>query len=320
MGTALAKLMGDRGYRVIMWARRKEIVKSINERRENIDYYPGIKLPLTVKATNSMNDIMSADMIFIAVPSHAVRAVCMGLRQVWGGEKKIIVNTAKGVEYPPFKRLSAVIGEVLGANARVVIMSGPNFASEIIRGLPTGTTIASKDSEALSVVKEVLHGERFIVQASDDVIGVELGGVLKNVYAIAMGICDALGVNENAYFFVLTEAFREMREIITRLGGKQESLFLSSGFGDLCLTSSSNKSRNRALGFIAGKEMLGNTDKSSVVLEGEKSIRALIDLTNNMGIRCPVLRFVYNVLIGREKPYGEFLRLWHELKSSYDDR
>ena len=317
MGTALAMLLGNDSLDVVVWARRAEVVRSINEFGENREYFPGVRLPPNVRATDDLGECLDSDILFIAVPSHAVREVCMRIREAGGGDF-IVVNTAKGVEYPPLKRLSMVIREVLG-DVRPVVMSGPNFASEIVRGLPSGTTIAGEDRDALIAVKRVLHGDSFIVQVSDDVVGVELGGVLKNVYAIAMGICDALGVNENAYYFVLTEAFREMRDIIVRLGGRPETLFLSSGFGDLCLTSSSNKSRNRALGFIAGKEMLGNTDRSTVVLEGMKSVRAFHDLVGEWGLRCPVLEFVYNVLILRRKPYNEFLRLWRNIKELYDD-
>jgi len=319
IATALAKILGERGYSVTMWARREEVIRSINEDKENADYFPGIKLSSNVRATASLEECTKSDVLFLSVPSHAIKETCTAIRNLIGNSNPIIVSVAKGINYPTFKRLSELIREILGEDIKLAIMSGPNFASEIVRGLLSGTTIASYDRNVLKTLKSLLHSENFIVQTSDDVIGVELSGSLKNVYAIAMGILDAIGINENAYYFILTEAFREMKDIITRLGGRVETLFLSSGFGDLYLTSNSDKSRNRVLGFIAGKEMLGNTDTSSVILEGIKSVRAFFDRTNRWMMKFPVLEFVYNVVILRQRPHKEFLKLWKQIKEMYDD-
>lgn len=318
MGTALAKLIAENGYEVKIWARRESVVDSINGSRRNADYYPDIILPENIEATNDLRIITETDVIFLAIPSHAVKAVVSSIRDIGLNHKKILVNTAKGVSYPPFQRLSTLIRSILNDNMKLVVLSGPNFASEIIKGQHTGTTIASEDASALATVKQILENEKFVVQTSMDVVGVELGGVLKNVYAIAMGICEALGVNENAYYFVLNEAFIEMATIVEALGGKKESVFLSSGFGDLCLTANSNKSRNRILGFIAGKRMLGETDgNSSVIFEGRKTVRAIKEVCSKMSIRCPIVEFVYNVIIEREDPYAQFIELWRKLKEKY---
>ena len=196
-------------------------------------------------------------------------------------------------------------------------MSGPNFAIEIAHDLPTGTTLASSDTESLKLAKKILSNDNFIVEISSDVVGVEMGGVLKNVYAIAMGALSALDINENAYYFILTEAFKEMKNIIRKLGGREESLFLSSGFGDLCLTSSSNKSRNRILGFICGKRMLSNVDDRTVIFEGKKAVRAVHDLIRELNLDCPVVDFVYEMIWERNDPYGSFLRLWNRLAGRY---
>ena len=312
IGTALAVLLARNGFDVWLWDRSKEVVNSINKLHENTRYYPGIKLPDNIVATSSMDIVKSAEVIFLAVPSHATREVARKLKKAGLRKSTIIINLAKGIEYPPLKRLSQVIWEET-KNKSIIVMSGPNFADEILLGYPSGTTIAGYNYEAVLRVKSLLENDHFIVQVSNDVIGVEMGGVLKNIYAIAMGICSALGINENAYFFILSEAFLEMRDIIIKMGGYESSLFLSSGFGDLCLTSSSNKSRNRILGFLAGKKMLGVVNNISVVFEGKKSVKAIREFCHTKNIPCPVIDFVYSVLIERIQPYKAFKELWKNI-------
>ncbi|MEX0569299.1 MAG: NAD(P)H-dependent glycerol-3-phosphate dehydrogenase [Candidatus Njordarchaeota archaeon] len=315
MGTAIAKLIADNGYDVYLWARRRKVVDDIIKYRENKEYYPGLKLPKNIFPTDSLEVVAESNIVFIATPSHAVRAISREIKK-YVSEDHIIVNLAKGIEYNPFMRLSEVIKEEIGSE-KIAVLSGPNFAIEIIRRLPTGTTLASYCSEVLEKIKNILSNDFFIVQTTKDVIGVEMGGVLKNIYAIAMGICKALDINENAYYFILSEAFREMRTIIENVGGKIDSLFLSSGFGDLCLTSSSDKSRNRILGFICGKRMLDNINGKSVVFEGKKSVRAMMWFAEKNNLKCPVMGFVYDVLIDNRNPYFAYKELWKKLREVY---
>lgn len=315
MGTAMAKLIAENGYDVFLWARRKKIVDDILTYRENKEYYPGIKLPENMFPTDALDVVAGSEIIFIAVPSHAVRSVVQKIKN-YISDGRIIVNLAKGIEYNPFKRLSEVIKEEING-AKIAVLSGPNFAIEIIRRQPTGTTVASIHDDVLKKLRNILSNDHFVVQTSKDVVGVEMGGVLKNIYAIAMGICEALDVNENAYYFTLSEAFREMRQIIEKMGGKVDSLFLSSGFGDLCLTSSSNKSRNRILGFLCGKKMLDSISGKSIVFEGKKSVRAMIWFARKNNIECPLMEFVYDVLINNENPYFAYRELWKKFREVY---
>lgn len=311
IGTALAQLCSMNMDNIFIWGRNQRIIDSINMDRLNCDYFPEVHLSDNITATNSFDFMSSCDIIFICVPSHAVRTVSRSIKPYVSPES-IVVSLAKGVEYPPLKRMSTVVQEELGKD-QVIVMSGPNFADEIICSKRTGTTLASTDRDSLMKLKTIVECDKFVVQTSTDIIGVELGGILKNVYSMAMGICDGLGVNENAYHFVFSQAVKEMYEIILCEGGKPESIFLSSGIGDLSLTASSNKSRNRTLGLLYGKSILSNGEGTNVIQEGRKSIAAVKGLCDEKGLNAPLIEFTYNVIREDQNPYSAFKDLWQNL-------
>jgi glycerol-3-phosphate dehydrogenase (NAD(P)+) len=311
IGTALAQLCSNGTNNVFIWGRNQRIIDSINMDRLNCDYFPEVHLSNKITATNSFEFMSNCEIIFICVPSHAVRAVSSSIKPHISSES-IVVNLAKGVEYPPLKRMSTVVQEELG-EGHVIVMSGPNFADEIVCSKRTGTTLASTDRDSLMKLKTIVECDKFVVQTSTDIIGVELGGILKNVYSMAMGICDGLGVNENAYHFVFSQAVKEMYEIILCEGGRPESIFLSSGIGDLSLTASSNKSRNRTLGLLYGKSILSNGEGMNVVQEGRKSIAAVKGLCDEKGLNVPLIEFTYSVIREDKSPYSAFKDFWQNL-------
>lgn len=308
IGTALAQLCSNAADNVILWGRNKGIIDSINNYGINCNYFPEVRLSDKITATNSFELMSYCDIVFICVPSHAVRSVSCRIKSHISTDC-IIVSLAKGVEYPPLKRMSTVIQEELNRK-QVAVMSGPNFADEIVRSKHTGTTIASDDNKSLMKLKTTIECGKFVVQTSTDVVGVELGGVLKNVYSMAMGICDGLGINDNAYHFIFAQAVKEMYGIIQCEGGKPESLFLSSGIGDFSLTASSNKSRNRVLGLLYGKSILSKGEGTNVVQEGRKSIAAMRTLCNEKGLVVPLIEFIYSIICEDQNPYGAFKDLW----------
>jgi len=209
------------------------------------------------------------------------------------------------------KRMSQIIVEELGKNP--VVFSGPTFASEIILNLPTIVNIASKTSGELKMVKEVLATDNFLVNISDDVIGTEMGGVIKNINAIAYGICKGLHLNENAKCAVLTKGFNEMKEIVVAMGGTQKTVDNYAGFGDLVLTSTSEKSRNNTLGVLYGQKIVIDERSSGILFEGKKSVRAIRNLCEAYNIESLVTDFVYDVLCRNESPEISFNNLWRRL-------
>jgi len=311
IGTALAQLCSMNMDNIFIWGRAQHVIDSINIDRINCDYFPEAHLSNNITATNSFDFMPSCDIVFICVPSHAVRTVSRSIKPHTSPESTIVC-LAKGIEYPPLKRMSTVVQEELGGD-KLVVMSGPNFADEIVCSKRTGTTLASTDRESLVQSKAAVECDKFVVQTSTDVVGVELGGVLKNVYSMAMGICDGLGVNENAYHFVFSQAVKEMYKIILSEGGEPESIFLSSGIGDLSLTASSNKSRNRTLGLLYGKSILSNGEGTNVIQEGRKSITAVKGLCDERGLDTPLIEFTYNVIRENQNSYGAFKNLWQRL-------
>lgn len=310
MGTALSVLTANNVKEILLWSRRDDIFKNIQKYRKNQYYFPEVKLPENITPINDLKHIQDVDMIFLTIPSHAVRDIVKKIKK-YVDKNIIIVNTAKGIEYPPLKRMSEVIIEELEIY-NMVAVSGPNFADEIIHNMPTATTIASynNDKNISNSVKRILETDKFLVEISDDIVGIELCGILKNIVAIAMGICESIGINDNAKYAVLTEGFREVKNVILSFGGKLETSFSFSGFGDLCLTSHSEKSRNRSIGLIYGKKMFYNDQNEGVLVEGKKSIIGIRNYCYKNDIRCDLINFVYEIIYNKNDPRDSFSEYW----------
>ena len=227
-------------------------------------------------------------------------------------EDTIIVTTAKGIEYPSLNTMGNLISEYFDEN--YVVLSGPNFASEIMSNLPTVTNIASRNPENSRKVKEVLSTKYFKVKIIDDVKGIELCGVLKNINAIANGICEGMNINENARYSILTKSFKDTIKIIEAIGGVSETVHEYCGFGDLILTSTSYESRNHTLGILYGQRLIIDESASGIVFEGKNSIRAVKDICQNYNIHSDIVDFVYEVIIERETPIKAFNKLWEKIE------
>ena len=311
LGTSISQIISENVDELMLYARKQELCDDINSTCYNSSYYPDKKLNDNIKATSDLNDLSDCDIIFLAIPSSAFRDVLKELKSIVKSDV-ILVTTAKGIEYPSLKTMGNLIEEYFDDN--YVALSGPNFASEIILNLPTVTNIASKNYENASKVKEILSTKMFKVKIIDDIKGIELCGVLKNINAIANGICEGMNINENARFAILTKGFDDSVKIIETLGGKTETVHEYCGFGDLIMTSTSYESRNHTLGILYGQRLIIDEQASGIVFEGKKSIKAVKDICTEYNIHSNTVDFVYDVIVNRMNPVKAFDKLWEKIE------
>lgn len=311
LGTAISQQISENISELILLLRNKELCDDINNLGYNTQYYPNSKLNDNIKATIDINDLSDCDIIFLAIPSSAFRKTLEDLKPIVKKDV-IIVTTAKGIEYPSLKTMGKIIEEYFDDN--YVALSGPNFASEIMLNLPTVTNIASKSYENSLKVKKVLTTKQFKVKIIDDICGIELCGILKNINAIANGICEGMNVNENARFGILTRGFKDTIMIIEAMGGKSETVNEYCGFGDLILTSTSHESRNHTLGILYGQRLIIDENASGIVFEGKNSIKAIKKICSNNNISSGTVNFVYDVIIKKITPTKAFNKLWENIE------
>ena len=311
LGTALAQTIAENVNEVYLHLRRDELKDSINSKRFNTEYYPNTKLKDNIIATTDLNDLKECSIIFLAIPSSAFRSTLESLKGHISDDT-ILVTTAKGIEYPSLKTMGNLISEYFDDD--FVALSGPNFASEIMLNLPTVSNIASRSHENNEKVKSVLSTPQFKVKIIDDVIGLEMCGVLKNVNAIANGICEGMDINENARYGVLTKGFEDTKDIIEKIGGKALTASEYCGFGDLVLTSTSLESRNHTLGMLYGQRIIVDEKASGIVFEGKNSIMAVKDICDNHDIESVTVNFVYDVIVNQIPPRIAFNRLWENIE------
>lgn len=311
LGTALAQIIAQNVDKVYLYVRREELADSINKTGFNREYYPNTKLDENIIAVNDYDCLKGCEIIFLSVPSSAFRDT---LKQLKGTipEDTILVSTAKGIEYPSLKSMGRLIEEYFSED--YVALSGPNFASEMILNLPTVSNVASKNIDNAKRVKEVLSTDQFKVKVIEDVVGLEICGVIKNINAIANGICEGMKVNENARYGVLTKGFNDSIEIVKSIGGNPATAIEYCGFGDLVLTSTSPESRNHTLGMLYGQRLIVDEKATGVVFEGKNSIMAIKDICDNNNIDSAIVNFVYDVIIEKVPPKFAFIDLWQNIE------
>lgn len=286
-GTALAQAQATAGRKVTLWAREPEIVDAINGRRENTLFLPGIKIDKGVTATGSLTEAAANDIILVVTPAQHVRTTLQSLKG--DGDGKIFVICAKGIEIDTGSLMSHVAKDVL-PTASTAIMTGPTFAAEIARGLPGGLTIACEDKEIGLGLVDSLSSRTFRTYLTDDVLGAQIGGAVKNVIAIAAGVIYGRGMGDSARAALVTRGLAEMARLASAMGAKRETLMGMCGMGDLILTCSSMQSRNFSLGVEMGKgksidEILG-ARKS--VTEGVTTAKALTVMAKNHAVDMPI--------------------------------
>jgi glycerol-3-phosphate dehydrogenase (NAD(P)+) len=303
-GTALAVHLARADHDVRLWARDAAVVDHLRRARINERYLPAAPLPDHMVFTDSLAEAVSgAKFVVVAVPSHGVRAVVERARPHFGSDA-ILVSAAKGIEVDSLQRMSQVIGEAAGECCPVVVLSGPSFAAEVARGLPTAVLAASADCAAARAVQDGFRGRGLRLYVSDDVAGVEIGGALKNVIAIAAGCVEGLGLGHNALAALITRGLAEISRLAMAEGGRRETLAGLSGLGDLVLTCTGDLSRNRRVGIELGRG--GSLDEIlaglHMVAEGVRTTRAALALGAKYGIELPIAAQMQEVLDGRCSP------------------
>ncbi len=296
-GTALALVAARAGRTVTLWSRETDVAAGIEETRENTRFLPGVALPSTIRATSNLSAPLAAGAVLLSVPAQHVRAILavLGPRIAPGSA---LVVCAKGMERGSGKLLTEVLQECAHA-AEPAMLSGPSFAMEVARELPTAVTIAAKKHVAFRLLATLGHGA-FRPYASEDLVGVALGGAAKNVYAIGCGIVAGMGLGENARAALLTRSFAELCRLGAALGAKHETLIGLSGLGDLVLTATSLSSRNYALGFRLGE---GGTHTQLLspghpLAEGVGTAAALVARGRRHAIELPVAEAIAAILAG----------------------
>ncbi|RMF18227.1 MAG: NAD(P)-dependent glycerol-3-phosphate dehydrogenase [Alphaproteobacteria bacterium] len=298
-GTALACAAARAGHRVLLWAREAEVVAAINERRENPAFLPGIPLDPAISASGAIGDLAAADLILLVAPAQFMRASVSALAPHLREDVPLVI-CAKGIERASGRLMSEVVGEIV-PGVPLAALSGPTFAHEVARGLPAAVTIASDDIALAEALVADLGQPTFRPYASDDLIGVQIGGAVKNVIAIACGVVAGLALGENARAALITRGLAEMIRFGRHRGARLETMVGLSGAGDLFLTCSSTASRNMSLGKALGEgrsldDVLGERRSVS---EGVWTAEILARLASDAGIEMPITEAVAELVGGR---------------------
>ena len=297
-GTALALQLARNGIDVKLWGHRPSQLQHYNQARENTDYLPGIAFPDTLHCNDDLKALTQHSLYqLIVVPSHGFRALLEQLQPLLSSEHKVLWAT-KGLELKTGKLLHELIEEILPQVSQYGLVSGPTFAAEVARGLPTAMTVATNDELLGEQVSEAFQSENYRVYTSNDIIGVELGGAVKNVLAIAAGIADGLGFGANARTALITRGLAEILRLSTAMGAQAETLMGLSGIGDLILTCTDNQSRNRQLGLAlgAGKTLEQAIADIGQAVEGAKTSESINFLAKRAGVEMPICTAVQQIL------------------------
>ncbi|MBQ9406527.1 MAG: NAD(P)-dependent glycerol-3-phosphate dehydrogenase [Desulfovibrio sp.] len=307
-GTALAHLLAVNGHRPCLWLRDAALAEAINTRRENPRYLPGLPLHTVLRATTDVA-VLAAPLLVLAIPCQRLRA--------WLKEYAAcflpgltLVNAAKGLEIGTYCTCSQVVEQTLAAlNPTYAALSGPSFAADVLRGLPTAVVLACKNTDQGHTLRDLFSSGTFRCYSSQDVTGVELGGALKNVMAIAAGVCDGLGLGLNSRAALVTRGLAEMRRLGVARGAQARTFMGLSGLGDLVLTCTGDLSRNRQVGLRLGRgeKLQDITASLGMVAEGVATTQAVHDMAQRMGVDAPLTDAVYAIVYAGRQP-GEVLR------------
>lgn len=296
-GTAIAKLLCTNGHKVTLWSYREEEVRSLIEKRENLSKLPGVKLPEEIIFTADLEAaVRDKEMCVMAVPSTAVRSTAKKMAS-YAKPGQIVVNLAKGIEESTLMILTDIIEqEIPGVQATV--LSGPSHAEEVGREIPTTAVAGAKKKETAEFMQNIFMNQRFRVYTSPDMLGIELGGALKNVIALAAGVADGLGCGDNTKAALITRGIAEMSRLGVAMGGHIETFNGLAGIGDLIVTCASRHSRNRKAGFLIGqgKSMQEAMDEVKMVVEGVYSAKAAMKLAKKYQVDMPIVEEVNQVL------------------------
>jgi glycerol-3-phosphate dehydrogenase (NAD(P)+) len=321
-GTTLADLLAKRGHSVMLWAYEKDLVERMQKSHMNDLYLPSFTLDDNLSFTNDLAEAVSGrEMVVLVAPSQVLRQVLQQAEPHIAPDT-LLVSAAKGIENSTLMIMSEIIEEVLPAEKRrrIAYISGPTFAREVAAEIPTVLTVASESEEVAALVQELFSCEYFRLYRQDDVIGVELGGALKNVLALAAGICDGLGYGCNTRAAVITRGLEEMTRIGLAKGAKRTTFSGLAGMGDLVLTCTGDLSRNRTVGLEIGRgRKLADILKGmKMVAEGVKTTTSAYQLAQKLGVEVPIIEQMYLILNQDKDPRTAVRELMHrELKAEH---
>ncbi len=319
-GTALAIVLAEKGFPTTLWAHQEKLAADIRSERENRRYLPGFKLPEKLSATHVLAEALEgADLVVFVVPSHAIRETARKVAPLLP-VGSLVCSASKGIENDTLMLMSQVLEDVLGAEVvpRLTYLSGPSFAKEVAMHMPTAVVVAGTDGPNTEIVQRAFASDRLRVYSSDDVIGVEMGGALKNVIAIAAGAIDGLGLGHNSRAGMITRGLHEIGQLAMKLGGEPLTLAGLSGMGDLVLTCTGDLSRNRTVGVALGQgrklpEILASLGH---VAEGVKTAKSAYDLSVREKVEMPITSEVYQVLYeGKDARQAVVSIMTRELRS-----
>jgi glycerol-3-phosphate dehydrogenase (NAD(P)+) len=309
-GTALAVLLAGTRPSVRLWAHLPEQAEKLHASRENPDYLPGVSLPANIEVTNDLVAAAQADLLLMVVPSRAFREVAGRLAAAGLPSHAVLVSCTKGIEHDTGYLMTQVLADCLPSQ-RLAVLSGPNLAAEIARRVPAACVVGSSHAEILPALQEVFSVSSFRAYTSEDVSGIQLGGALKNVFAIAAGASDGLGMGDNAKAALVTRALAEMTRLGVALGGRRETFAGLSGIGDLMVTCFSPRSRNRGFGERLGRgETTAQIQASmKMVAEGVPTSRSALQCAQRLGVDAPIIAEVHAVLHEGKSPREGLLAL-----------
>lgn len=296
-GTAIAKLLCMNGHEVTLWSHREEEVRSLIEKKENLSKLPGVKLPEEIVFTADLEEaVREKEMCVMAVPSTAVRSTAKKMAP-YAKPGQIVVNLAKGIEESTLMILTDIIEQEM-PGVQAAVLSGPSHAEEVGREIPTTVVAGAKDKETAELIQNIFMNQRFRVYTSPDMLGIELGGALKNVIALAAGVADGLGCGDNTKAALITRGIAEMSRLGVAMGGHIETFNGLAGIGDLIVTCASKHSRNRKAGFLIGQgmSMQEAMDEVKMVVEGVYSAKAAMKLAKKYQVNMPIVEEVNQVL------------------------
>lgn len=322
-GTALAILLAKNGHKVILWSKIEEEVQMLAEHREHLHRLPGVKLPSSIEITGNLEQAVAqgTDLIVFAVASPFVRSTAKEVSNMIPQGQRL-VNVAKGVEEDTLMTLCAIIKEEI-PQAEVAVLSGPSHAEEVSVGVPTTVVVGADRKEYAEDLQEMFMNDRFRVYTSSDVLGIELGGSIKNVIALAAGICDGLGCGDNTKAALITRGITEITRLGVAMGAKPETFAGLSGIGDLIVTCTSTHSRNHNAGYLIGQgyTMQAAMDEVKQVVEGVHSAKAARKLAEKYQVSMPIVEGINKVLfegLSAQKAMG--LLLTRDRCNEYPDQ
>lgn len=304
-GTALASVLNHNGHEVTIWSVMEDEIEMLKEKREHVMKLPGVKLAEEIRLTTDLKDAVEGrDLLVLAVPSVFVRSTAKMI-QPFVEEHQLIVNVAKGIEEKTLMTLTDIVAEEI-SQARVAVLSGPSHAEEVGRGVPTTCVAGAGTREAAEFIQNIFMNDVFRVYTSPDMLGIELGGALKNVIALAAGMADGLGYGDNTKAALITRGITEIGRLALAMGAKYETISGLTGIGDLIVTCASRHSRNRKAGMLIGegKTMKEVTEEVNMVVEGIYSAKAAMGLSEKYQVPMPIIEQV-NLVLFYNKPCKE---------------